>query len=107
MPFQMMHTLTHIEYKAIYAHQSSVNGDLSFKEGDTLLVYWANSNGWWYGSYDNMEGWFPSSYVEVGLVHERRGRREVYERGRRECMGGGGGSAWEGRRECMRGGGGE
>lgn len=64
-----IHTHTHTEYKALYDHQSSVSGDLSFKEGDTILVYRANSNGWWYGSYSNMEGWFPGSYVEVRLTH--------------------------------------
>lgn len=52
------------EYKAITSFSSEREGDLSFDEGDILLVYWANKNGWWYGAVESKQGWFPGSYVE-------------------------------------------
>ena len=55
------------EYKAISSFSSEREGDLSFDEGDILLVYWANKNGWWYGAVGSKQGWFPGSYVEVSV----------------------------------------
>ena len=39
-----------------------------FNEGDTVLVYWGQDNGWWYGAIGGKQGWFPESYVEVSTV---------------------------------------
>ena len=55
------------EYRAITRFSSEREGDLSFDEGDILLVYWANKNGWWYGAVESKQGWFPGSYVEVSV----------------------------------------
>lgn len=53
------------EYRSIFPFQSETEGDLVFAEGDTVLVYWAQDNGWWYGEVDTRQGWFPGSFVEV------------------------------------------
>eukprot|EP00743_Colponemidia_sp_Colp-15_P005851 GILK01006289.1.p1 GENE.GILK01006289.1~~GILK01006289.1.p1 ORF type:complete len:240 (+),score=24.63 GILK01006289.1:37-756(+) len=37
---------------------------LNFKEGDLITVITADDSGWWYGTLNNTEGWFPATYVE-------------------------------------------
>lgn len=54
-----------IEYRAVFPYHSTSQGDLTFTEGDTVLVYWAHDNGWWFGAARSEQGWFPGSYVEV------------------------------------------
>ena len=55
-----------LEYRAVFSYHSTTEGDLVFGEGDPVLVYWAQDNGWWYGTSGGREpGWFPGSYVEV------------------------------------------
>jgi hypothetical protein len=54
------------ECRAIHTFSSGQEGDLQFVEGDSVLVYWAHSNGWWYGSSGSRQGWFPGTYVESG-----------------------------------------
>ena len=54
-----------IEYRAVFPYHSTTQGDLTFTEGDTILVYWAHDNGWWFGAARSEQGWFPGSYVEV------------------------------------------
>ena len=53
------------EYRAVFTYVSDTKGDLKFREGETILVYWADENGWWFGSAGSAQGWFPGSYVEV------------------------------------------
>ena len=53
------------EYRAIFPYQSDTEGDLEFGEGETVWVYWAQDNGWWYGAVGSVQGWFPGSFVEV------------------------------------------
>ena len=54
-----------LEYRAVFPYHSTSQGDLTFTEGDTVLVYWAHDNGWWFGAARSDQGWFPGSYVEV------------------------------------------
>ena len=61
-----------MEYRAIHSYHSEAQGDLQFSEGDTVLVYWGQDNGWWYGTtVAGTLGWFPESYVEVRPRVER------------------------------------
>ena len=53
------------EYRALYEYRSDTDGDLVFDEGETVLVYWSNESGWWFGSACGNQGWFPCSFVEV------------------------------------------
>ena len=55
------------EYRAVFSYESETQGDLQFSEGETVLVYWADENGWWFGSAGSAQGWFPGSYVEVRI----------------------------------------
>jgi len=52
------------EYRAVFPFQSATQGDLTFAEGETILVYWGDDSGWWYGAARSEQGWFPGSYVE-------------------------------------------
>ena len=57
-------------YKAIYHFPGEAQGDLSFKEGDIILVTKKNGD-WWTGVLDGREGVFPFNYVqEIGLGEE-------------------------------------
>ena len=57
-----------LEYRAITEYTSDTPGDLSFNEGEKVLVYWGNDNGWWFGAAGSVQGWFPGSYVEVSKI---------------------------------------
>lgn len=51
------------EYVAIYTYESPETGDLTFHEGDTILVTQREGE-WWSGCIDNRTGIFPSNYVK-------------------------------------------
>ncbi|NXR89934.1 ITSN2 protein, partial [Hypocryptadius cinnamomeus] len=50
------------EYIALYPYSSSEPGDLTFLEGEEILVTQKEGE-WWTGSIDNRTGIFPSNYV--------------------------------------------
>ncbi|NXB79467.1 ITSN2 protein, partial [Donacobius atricapilla] len=50
------------EYVALYPYSSSEPGDLTFLEGEEILVTQKEGE-WWTGSIDNRTGIFPSNYV--------------------------------------------
>ena len=54
----------------MHPFHSDTEGDLVFPEGETVWVYWAQDNGWWFGAAGSAQGWFPGSFVEV---HVRAG----------------------------------
>ncbi|XP_030054655.1 intersectin-2 isoform X2 [Microcaecilia unicolor] len=51
------------EYIALYPYSSSEIGDLTFPEGEVILVTQKNAE-WWTGSIDGRQGIFPSNYVK-------------------------------------------
>lgn len=50
------------EYVALYSYSSSEPGDLTFTEGEEILVTQKEGE-WWTGSIDGRTGIFPSNYV--------------------------------------------
>ncbi|NXG14071.1 ITSN2 protein, partial [Grallaria varia] len=50
------------EYVALYSYSSSEPGDLTFAEGEEILVTQKEGE-WWTGSIDSRSGIFPSNYV--------------------------------------------
>lgn len=48
---------------ALYAYDSPQSGDLTFREGDVILVS-KREGEWWNGSIGNRTGVFPSNYVK-------------------------------------------
>lgn len=62
------------EYVALYSYSSTEPGDLTFIEGEEILVTQKEGE-WWTGSIDGRTGIFPSNYVkpkdqEVSLYTE-------------------------------------
>ncbi|XP_071368727.1 intersectin-2b [Centroberyx affinis] len=51
------------EYVALYTYESPEPGDLTFSEGDVILVSQREGE-WWNGSIGNCTGVFPSNYVK-------------------------------------------
>ncbi|XDV43348.1 hypothetical protein PO909_011843 [Leuciscus waleckii] len=51
------------EYVALYTYESPEPGDLTFTEGDTVLVS-EREGEWWRGSIGDRSGVFPSNYVK-------------------------------------------
>ncbi len=51
--------------RALYDYSGENEGDLSFKEGDVIVV-WDRSDpsGWWDGEVNGVRGFFPSNFVE-------------------------------------------
>uniref|UniRef100_A0A673IC34 Intersectin-2-like n=1 Tax=Sinocyclocheilus rhinocerous TaxID=307959 RepID=A0A673IC34_9TELE len=52
-----------IKYVALYTYESPEPGDLTFTEGDTILVS-EREGEWWRGSIGDRSGVFPSNYVK-------------------------------------------
>ena len=51
-------------YRAVYAFQSDMDGDLSFQEGEEISVTKMDAT-WWTGTIGERTGVFPYNYVEV------------------------------------------
>lgn len=50
-------------YVALYRYTSTETGDLSFNQGEIILVI-KKEGDWWTGCIGNKTGIFPSNYVE-------------------------------------------
>lgn len=50
-------------FVSVYSYQSAEPGDLSFNEGETILVTSKNGD-WWTGTLGDRSGIFPSNYVQ-------------------------------------------
>lgn len=62
-----------LEYIAMYTYESSEQGDLTFQQGDLILVTKKDGD-WWTGMLGEKSGVFPSNYVrlkdsEVKFIH--------------------------------------
>ncbi|XP_059206845.1 intersectin-2b [Centropristis striata] len=51
------------EFTALYTYESPEPGDLTFREGDVILVS-KREGEWWHGSIGGSTGVFPSNYVK-------------------------------------------
>uniref|UniRef100_A0A3B4YTY2 Intersectin 2b n=1 Tax=Seriola lalandi dorsalis TaxID=1841481 RepID=A0A3B4YTY2_SERLL len=50
------------EYVALYTYESPEPGDLTFREGDVILVS-KREGEWWHGSIGDRTGLFPNNYI--------------------------------------------
>lgn len=50
-------------YVSVYRYESTEAGDLSFNQGEVVLVT-KKEGEWWTGCIGNKSGIFPSNYVE-------------------------------------------
>lgn len=58
-----MYSFSFPEFVALYTYESPQSGDLTFKEGDVILVSKRDGE-WWNGSIGNRTGVFPNNYVK-------------------------------------------
>lgn len=56
-------TCVSTEYVAMYTYESSEQGDLSFQQGDIVVVT-RKEGDWWTGMVGGKTGVFPSNYVK-------------------------------------------
>uniref|UniRef100_A0AAQ4RV12 Intersectin 2b n=1 Tax=Gasterosteus aculeatus aculeatus TaxID=481459 RepID=A0AAQ4RV12_GASAC len=59
----VMSVFSFSEYTALYTYESPEPSDLSFREGDLILVSKKDGE-WWHGSIGDSKGVFPSNYVK-------------------------------------------
>uniref|UniRef100_A0A7M4FEN2 Intersectin-1 n=1 Tax=Crocodylus porosus TaxID=8502 RepID=A0A7M4FEN2_CROPO len=57
-------TMSGEEYIAMYTYESSEQGDLTFQQGDLILVTKKDGD-WWTGTLGDKSGVFPSNYVRL------------------------------------------
>lgn len=53
------------EATALYDFKGRTDRELSFKKGDTLVLYTKASTEWWEGAFAGNEGLIPSNYVAI------------------------------------------
>lgn len=57
--------LTYAE--ALWDHTTMDENELSFRVGDVISVHLMVDHDWWWGEANGFNGWFPASFVRVGL----------------------------------------
>ena len=50
---------------ALADYDACTESELTFQEGDLLLVFQQHESGWWHGECNGTAGWFPSNHVAV------------------------------------------
>uniref|UniRef100_A0A3B5A133 Intersectin-2-like n=1 Tax=Stegastes partitus TaxID=144197 RepID=A0A3B5A133_9TELE len=63
------------EYVALYTYESPEPGDLTFSEGDVILVS-KREGEWWNGSIGDRTGLFPSNYVKPKETSSISGKKK-------------------------------
>ncbi|MGH0133905.1 UNVERIFIED_CONTAM: hypothetical protein FKN15_067391 [Acipenser sinensis] len=72
------------EYIAMYTYESNEQGDLTFQQGDVILVT-RKEGDWWTGVVSDRTGVFPSNYVktkdseELRAIHSKQQRQKQME----------------------------
>lgn len=59
---------------ALYTYESPESGDLTFREGDVILVG-KKEGEWWNGSIGDRKGVFPSNYVKPKEADVRKANK--------------------------------
>lgn len=67
-----------IEYVALYTYESPEVGDLTFEEGDVVMVT-EREGEWWRGCIGDRTGVFPSNYVRPVEPEVSEARNCIYK----------------------------
>eukprot|EP01116_Phalansterium_solitarium_P013714 TRINITY_DN31113_c0_g1_i1.p1 TRINITY_DN31113_c0_g1~~TRINITY_DN31113_c0_g1_i1.p1 ORF type:complete len:515 (-),score=226.53 TRINITY_DN31113_c0_g1_i1:200-1744(-) len=54
-----------VRVRGLFDYESTNDTELSFKEGDILIVTEQDESGWWYAEIDGRAGFIPENYCEV------------------------------------------
>lgn len=52
--------------EALYDYEATDEGELSFKQGDTIVILQKFENGWWRGEVRGQIGVFPVNFTKAG-----------------------------------------
>jgi len=50
--------------KAMYPYQGQTQDELSFNQGDVIIIHKKDPGGWWEGELNGKRGWIPANYVQ-------------------------------------------
>jgi len=50
--------------QAQYSYQGQTQDELSFNEGDVIIIHKKDPGGWWEGELNGKRGWIPANYVK-------------------------------------------
>jgi len=50
--------------RALYDYSGQTADELSFREGDIIVVHKKDPGGWWEGELNGQRGWIPANYVQ-------------------------------------------
>jgi hypothetical protein len=50
---------------ALYDFKKQQHGDLEFRAGDVIWITKVDDSSWWNGSFNGLQGDFPSNYVKL------------------------------------------
>jgi len=72
---------------AVYSYDATEDNEISFLEGDTIMLLEKDDSGWWKGrNLKGQEGLFPSNFVEVvgeegasGLIEINKDFKALYD----------------------------
>ena len=59
-------------YIAVYDFTASKQDEISFMNGDLIIVRKKLTGGWWEGEIDGRVGWFPSNHIEEFYCDHQR-----------------------------------
>jgi len=51
--------------KALYDYDATNDNELSFSEGDVLIITEQDDSGWWFAEKNGRTGFIPNNYVEI------------------------------------------
>jgi len=52
------------QVRALYDYDAQTADELTFKEGDTIIIHQKDPGGWWEGELNGRRGWVPANYVQ-------------------------------------------
>lgn len=53
-----------IQARALYPYTAANEDELSFQEGDIIIIHHKDPQGWWEGELQGRRGWVPANYLQ-------------------------------------------
>ncbi|KAJ3427049.1 sh3 and f-bar domain-containing protein [Anaeramoeba flamelloides] len=69
------------KYKALYSYEKNEEGEISFNEGDYLIILEKDESGWWQAQLGDKIGIIPSTYLAIGNETQEEEEENLFEIG--------------------------
>ncbi|KAJ6232183.1 sh3 and f-bar domain-containing protein [Anaeramoeba flamelloides] len=69
------------KYKALYSYEKNEEGEISFNEGDYLIILEKDESGWWQAQLGDKIGTIPSTYLAIGNETQEEEEENLFEIG--------------------------